>query len=76
VATVNGVAEDTSSLTLGPDDRAPVPHTVVEPGTVFVLGDNRPISLDSRDLGAVSVDSVRGRAVLVFGPVTRMQFVR
>ena len=35
----------------------------VKPGTVFVLGDNRANSEDSRDFGAVSTDSVIGRAV-------------
>jgi signal peptidase I len=73
VATVNGVIEETASLTLGPDDRAAVPLTVVEPGTVFVLGDNRPISLDSRDLGSVPASAISGRAVFVVAPVYRMR---
>jgi len=76
VATVNGVVEATTSLTLSPDDRTHVPPTVVEPGTVFVLGDNRPISLDSRDIGAVPVGAVKGRAVFVVAPAHRMQFIR
>ncbi len=76
VVTVNGIVEDTSSLTVSPNDASFVPPTVVRPGTVFVMGDNRPISLDSRDLGPVPLSAVKGRAVFVFAPLYRMQIVR
>ncbi len=35
----------------------------VPPDAVFVLGDARASSIDSRDLGAVAVDAVEGRVV-------------
>lgn len=35
----------------------------VPEGLVFVLGDNRENSLDSRDLGFVKVDSIKGKAI-------------
>lgn len=35
----------------------------VPEGSVFVLGDNRENSLDSRDLGFVKVDSIKGKAI-------------
>ena len=44
----------------------------VAPGTVYVLGDNRPISLDSRLIGPVPLAAVRGQVVAIFSPVTRV----
>ncbi|MDN4611582.1 signal peptidase I [Arthrobacter burdickii] len=32
----------------------------VPPGSVFVLGDNRGVSIDSRDFGAIPLTAVRG----------------
>jgi len=34
----------------------------------FVLGDNRPNSKDSRSFGAIKINQVKGRALLVFFP--------
>jgi signal peptidase I len=46
------------------------PEVVVPPNTVFVLGDNRNDSRDSRfsDVGFVPLDNVRGEAVLRMWP--------
>jgi signal peptidase I len=38
----------------------------VPPGTIFCLGDNRDRSLDSRFWGAVPLENVKGRAVLIY----------
>ncbi len=46
-----------------------VPEVIPE-GKVFVMGDNRPVSLDSRyhEVGLIDVDSIIGKAQLVIIP--------
>lgn len=50
------------------------PYTVPE-GYVWVMGDNRSDSLDSRHFGAVPVSSVIGKAVLTYWPLPRIGFI-
>ena len=52
---------------LGLDDRA----WNVGDGAVFVMGDNRVHSTDSRDYGEIGLDSVLGRVVSRLWPPTR-----
>jgi signal peptidase I len=73
---VNGVVLDEpylSEQTLGECD-VDLPIRVPE-GRVFVMGDNRAVSLDSRysGIGTVSEDQIAGRAFLRIWPLSRMK---
>lgn len=71
-AIINGEPLDEPYIVHGPssgyDNMGPV---TVPDGYVFVMGDNRPGSLDSRDsnLGFVSINEIKGRFVLRFWPL-------
>ncbi len=51
------------------------PPTVVPPDHVFILGDNRSNSRDSRAIGPVPVDSIKGHAWLVYWPLDQIKLV-
>jgi signal peptidase I len=56
----------------GPD----YPPTVMPPLHVFVLGDNRGSSRDSRSFGPVSVDQIVGRAWFIYWPPDQAKSLR
>lgn len=55
--------------------RGDYPNTRVPPGHLFVLGDNRNRSRDSREIGMIDVNQVVGRAEIVLFPLDRFQLL-
>ena len=55
--------------------RTEYPKVTIPEGTIFVMGDNRNNSEDSRfsDVGFVPLDLVKGKAIFIFWPMDEMK---
>ena len=74
-AYVNGVHEPERGQMVYGRDPTYGQSTKVAPGQLFVMGDNRAVSEDSRYIGTVPLSGVKGKVVAVFAPIQRMRFV-
>ena len=69
---INGTPLDEPYL-VNKDTRS-YPPTVIPQGEYFVLGDNRPVSLDSRQGWTIKRSDINGKAWLVFYPFKSFGF--
>lgn len=62
----HAVYKDDGAFSTDPQRRENIGPVTVPPGQLFVLGDNRDRSLDSRIWGFVPVNEVRGKAFIIY----------
>lgn len=75
VASINGEPEKGDHTVYIAQSDLSVPRQTVPDGRVFVLGDNRPISEDSRIFGTVPLENVLGEVVAVFMPLEDARYI-
>lgn len=76
VAFVNGVPEPQRGQFVNPAWGDSAPAYQIPEGWIYVMGDNRPDSEDSRYIGPVLLSGVMGRVVAVYAPINRMRRIR
>lgn len=59
----------------------PLPSTITYPytvpqGSIWVMGDNRTNSQDSRFFGAIPISSITGRAALIYWPLNQFKVLK
>jgi signal peptidase I len=76
IAYVNGSREPEAGQIIEVQHASSAAAVTVPRGQIYVMGDNRSLSEDSRYIGTVPLSGVIGRVVAVFAPIQRLQFVR
>ncbi len=72
---INGVPQKESYLNKKLPDKSFYGPTTVPPGHVFVMGDNRANSGDSRIFGPVPKKNIEGQAFVRFWPLSRIEIL-
>ena len=75
VAWVNGVPEPARGQLVQPSFAVNVAPYIIQQGYLYVLGDNRAVSEDSRFFGPLPLSGAEGKVVAIFSPVTRLRLV-
>ena len=76
VAYVNGQPEPWRGQAVQPGFSTDVPPVTIPAGRIYVMGDNRAVSEDSRYLGPVPMSGVKGRAAAIFAPLNRIRILQ
>jgi signal peptidase I len=69
---VNGKAEQFQHIIMTSGATTPIKHLTVEPDRIFVAGDNRGVSEDSRYVGTFPLTAIKGRVFFIYAPITRI----
>ena len=72
---VNGEAQEEPYLNDPDRPQAPYGPTVVPEGHIFVMGDNRGNSADSRVFGPLPLENLKGEAFMRFWPVSKISTI-
>lgn len=73
---INGELENEAYVVgLTPPRDMAYPVKVPE-GQLFVMGDNREVSLDSRNFGCISIKSLEGKAVFILWPPSKVGTIK
>ncbi len=75
VAYVNGQPEPERGQFIRPAYSVNVDRYIVPKGYLYVMGDNRAESEDSRYIGPVPMSGVKGRVVAIYAPIQRVRIV-
>lgn len=69
---INGAAEQFKHIIITHGASTPIKDLIVPAGQIFVAGDNRAVSEDSRYVGTFPASAIRGRVVFIYAPLWRV----